>query len=110
MTPLSKFLKRPPPIIAPMLILGELLSEPMPDGLNPSKRPAYIHPGAASGPTRKCQLTGKKTTKKRVKRSQQTVIVIQQDIDAKDTLFPAKVARANKILSNTKFHEPGLNR
>jgi len=50
-------------------------------------------------------ITGKKTAKKRLKRSQKTVIVIQQNIAAKETLFPEKVARANKILGNTRFHD-----
>ena len=53
----------------------------------------------------------KKSTKKRLgKKTQTTVVVVEQSIKAKDTLFPEKVARANKILSNTKFHDPGLDR
>ncbi len=45
----------------------------------------------------------KNTTKKNLrKRSSATVVVIESRIAAKDTLFPEKVARANKILSNTK--------
>jgi hypothetical protein len=37
------------------------------------------------------------------KRSAATVVVIESRIAAKETLFPEKVARANKILSNTKL-------
>lgn len=36
------------------------------------------------------------------KRKATTVVVIESRIAANDTLFPEKVARANKILSNTK--------
>lgn len=42
------------------------------------------------------------------KRTPETVIVIESRVAAKDTLFPEKVARANNILSNTKFHDPSL--
>jgi hypothetical protein len=44
----------------------------------------------------------------RKKRTSTTVVVIESRIAAKDTLFPEKVARANKILRNTKFHDPKL--
>jgi hypothetical protein len=48
-------------------------------------------------------VTKKNTAKKNLrKRSSATVVVIESRIAAKDTLFPEKVARANKILSNTK--------
>jgi hypothetical protein len=42
----------------------------------------------------------KKTLKKRA--SSSTVVVVRTRISAKDTLFPEKVARAKRILSNTK--------
>jgi len=48
--------------------------------------------------------TGRKIVKKR---EPATIIVHESKIAAKDTLFPEKVAKANKILKNTKFH-PGL--
>ena len=46
----------------------------------------------------------KKNTARRLlqKRKSTTVVVIESRIDAKDTFCPEKVARANKILSNTK--------
>jgi hypothetical protein len=50
----------------------------------------------------------KNTARKHLKKRTQTVIVIESSIAAKDTLFPEKVARANKVLSNTKFHDPKL--
>jgi len=50
----------------------------------------------------------KNTTRKHLKKRTQTVIVVESSIAAKDTLFPEKVAKANKILSNTKFHDPKL--
>jgi hypothetical protein len=51
----------------------------------------------------------KNTTRKPLKkRGQKTVIVIESRIAAKDTLFPEKVAMANKILKNTRFHDPSL--
>ena len=49
--------------------------------------------------------TRKNTTRKPIKkRAPATVVVMESKIAAKDTLFPEKVARANKILKNTKFH------
>jgi len=45
--------------------------------------------------------TAKKTLPKRASAS--TVVVVRKRIAAKDTLFPEKVARAKKILSNTQF-------
>ena len=36
------------------------------------------------------------------------VMVTYQEIDAKDTLFPEKLAEANEILRNTKFNDPIL--
>jgi len=48
----------------------------------------------------------KNTTRKHLKKRTQTVIVVESPIAAKDTLFPEKVVRANKILRNTKFHDP----
>ncbi|HEY4065080.1 MAG TPA: hypothetical protein VGM30_24415 [Puia sp.] len=51
----------------------------------------------------------KNTTRKRLKkRTQTTIFVIETQIAAKDTSFPDKVARANEILSKTKFHDPKL--
>ena len=50
----------------------------------------------------------KKNNIRKALRKRQTVIVIESQIDAKDTLFPEKVARANKILSNTKFKDSKL--
>lgn len=46
----------------------------------------------------------KKNTARKLlkKRKATTIVVIESRIAAKDTLFPEKVARANKILSNTK--------
>jgi hypothetical protein len=48
----------------------------------------------------------KKNTVKKISSkatSSATTVVIKTRIAAKDTLFPEKVARAKKILSNTKF-------
>jgi len=45
--------------------------------------------------------SAKKTSKKGT--SPATVVVVKTRISAKDTLFPEKLARAKKILSNTKF-------
>jgi hypothetical protein len=45
--------------------------------------------------------------KKRKKRLAETVVVVESRIAAKDTLFPEKVAKANKILSKTKI-SPGI--
>jgi hypothetical protein len=47
------------------------------------------------------------TKKKRKKRSVDAIIVVESRIAAKDTLFPEKVAKANKILSKTKL-PPGI--
>jgi hypothetical protein len=44
--------------------------------------------------------TAKKHLKKRV--SSSTVVVVRSRISAKDNLFPQKVERARKILSNTQ--------
>jgi hypothetical protein len=46
----------------------------------------------------------KNTTKKALKKrtSSSTVVVVRTRISAKDTLFPEKVARAKRILSNTQ--------
>jgi hypothetical protein len=41
--------------------------------------------------------------KKRKKRPIETVVVVESRIAPKDTLFPGKVAKANKILSKTKL-------
>jgi len=40
---------------------------------------------------------------KKGSRKATTIVVIESRIAAKDTLFPEKVVKANKILSNTKF-------
>jgi hypothetical protein len=54
-------------------------------------------------------LAKKNIAKKSEKKMRQkAVIVIESRIAAKDTLFPEKVAMANKILKNTKFHDPSL--
>jgi hypothetical protein len=50
----------------------------------------------------------KNTTKKSLKKRGETVIVVERSIASKDTLFPDKVAKANKILQHTKFHDPGF--
>ena len=42
------------------------------------------------------------------KRGKDPLIVVESRIAAKDTLFPEKVAKANRILKNTKF-DPSLN-
>jgi hypothetical protein len=42
------------------------------------------------------------------KRASTTVIVVESRIAAKDTLFPEKVAKANKILRNIDFRDSGL--
>jgi hypothetical protein len=44
------------------------------------------------------------------KRKAATVVVIESRIAAKDTLFPEKVAKANKILSNTKLLDSVISR
>jgi|HubBroStandDraft_5_1064220.scaffolds.fasta_scaffold2345432_2 hypothetical protein len=49
-------------------------------------------------------IAKKNTAKnKRMKRPGETVVVVESRIAAKDTLFPAKVAKANKILGKTKL-------
>jgi hypothetical protein len=49
--------------------------------------------------------TRKNTTKRSLrKRKQAVVVVIESKIAAKDTLFPEKVAKGNKMLRRTKFH------
>jgi hypothetical protein len=54
-------------------------------------------------------LTRKKATKKRLKRRKvETVIIIQETINAEDTLFPEKVARANEIMKNVKLPDEFL--
>jgi hypothetical protein len=40
------------------------------------------------------------------KRKGDTVIVIATEIDAKDTLFPEKVAHAKEIMSKAKILDP----
>jgi hypothetical protein len=51
----------------------------------------------------------KTATKKSLKkRLSSTVVVIESRIAAKDTLFPEKVAKANKILRNTNFRDVKL--
>jgi hypothetical protein len=47
----------------------------------------------------------KKLRKDLKKRKVTTVIVTQHLIDAKDTLFPEKVAKANEMLKNIKIDE-----
>jgi hypothetical protein len=53
-------------------------------------------------PTTK-KKNGRKALKKR---KSNTVIVVASEIDAKDALFPEKVARAKEILSKTQFIDP----
>jgi hypothetical protein len=54
-------------------------------------------------------FTRKNTRKKRLKkRPVETVIIINENIKAEDTLFPEKVARANEILSNNPNPLDGL--
>ncbi|WP_188930564.1 hypothetical protein [Puia dinghuensis] len=48
--------------------------------------------------------TRKKTAKRLRKKRTETVIIIQSTIDPKDTLFPEKIARGKKLLSNTNFN------
>lgn len=48
-------------------------------------------------------VTKKNNAGKLAKKRAQTVIVIESRITADEILFPEKVARANKILSHTKF-------
>ena len=49
-------------------------------------------------------IAKKNTAKKKLKkRPAETVVVVESRIAAKDTLFPAKVAKANKILSKTRL-------
>jgi hypothetical protein len=54
----------------------------------------------------------KKNTARKIlkKRKAATVVVIESRITAKDTLFPEKVAKANKILSNTKHLDSVVGR
>jgi hypothetical protein len=49
-------------------------------------------------------IAKKNTARKKMKkRPSETVVVVESRISAKDTLFPGKVAKANKILSKTKL-------
>ena len=48
--------------------------------------------------------TKKKTAKRLRKKRTETVIIIQSTFDAKDTLFPEKVAKAKETLRNTNFN------
>jgi hypothetical protein len=50
--------------------------------------------------------TKKKITRKPLKNTNRTTIVIATPIEAKDTLFPEKVAKAKKMLRNAKFLDP----
>jgi hypothetical protein len=50
-----------------------------------------------------CQSQKNTVKKKRKKTLAETVVVVESRIAAKDTLFPGKVAKANKILSKTKL-------
>lgn len=53
-------------------------------------------------------LAKKKTSRNLLKKkAASATIVIESRIAAKDTLFPEKVAKANKILKNTKFNRSG---
>jgi len=45
--------------------------------------------------------------KKLNKRHSEAIVVVESRFVAKDTLFPEKVAKANKILSKTKL-PPGI--
>ncbi len=49
----------------------------------------------------------KKTARKPLKkRKSSTVVVIVREIGSEDTLFPEKVANANKMLSKVKNRDP----
>jgi hypothetical protein len=49
-------------------------------------------------------IAKKNTAKKKwKKRPAEAVVVVESRIAAKDTLFPGKVAKANKILCKTKL-------
>lgn len=50
----------------------------------------------------KRKISGK-ALKKRT--SPSIVVVVETRISAKDTLFPEKLAKAKRILRNTKFHD-----
>jgi len=50
----------------------------------------------------------KKNIRKALKKKREIVVVIERHIDAKDTLFPEKLAKANEILRNTKFRDSRL--
>jgi hypothetical protein len=53
-------------------------------------------------------VTKKKNIRKAPKKKGEIVVIIEHHIDAKDTLFPEKVARGNEILRNTKFTDSRL--
>jgi len=54
-------------------------------------------------------LTRKNNKKSRLrKRKVETVIIIQEQIKAEDTLFPEKVARANELFKNNPHLLDGL--
>jgi hypothetical protein len=48
----------------------------------------------------------KKNARKSLKNRNRTTIVIATPIEAKDTLFPDKVAKAKKMLQNATFLDP----
>jgi len=50
-------------------------------------------------------MTKKKNTRKTLKKKGDVVVVIERHFDAKDTLFPEKVAKGNEMLKNLKIDE-----
>lgn len=52
-------------------------------------------------------IAKKNTAKRKWKKRPAETVVVVESIAAKDTLFPEKVAKANKILSKTKL-PPGI--
>ena len=54
-------------------------------------------------------ITRKNNKKRRLrKRKVETVIIIQEQIKAEDTLFPEKVAKMNELLNNNPHLLDGL--
>ena len=50
-------------------------------------------------------VTKKKNSKKTLKKMGDVVVVIERHFDARDTLFPEKVAKGNEMLKNLKIDE-----
>ena len=49
-------------------------------------------------------IVKKKKTRKLPKKRGETVLIVKEAIDPKDTLFPEKVAKAKERLSNADFN------